>query len=352
MKDIRDGIFVDYYIRSRIMRETNNQDLLGEIYASKYARWIIPFFKKRGVDKVPLLISCNTLYQFPDYFKIKENSFFVVDYYLYSYFYDLNYSLSDKIRNEFSINLHIKTYIEQAYIKKNVDICYSLCKTSATIEDFKKTNDYNDQELSCFLVTLTDLQEEFTFLHEASHFFLDLDSSIIKDKEYQKICYCFNKVYSGLNPSFYNECFCDYSAVLFILEKSYFENKLSRTMYFMALFSALIYTYMLRFTMIAQDLKTVDLDSYMDEELKILVLRIGGIYCYIYNFLIQNGITYDIPVLKEAYEKSTQIYMKMGEDLRTIIKTIKASGESHLKSFEDISKSDKNDFIKLFLNLL
>lgn len=352
MKDIREGIFVDSYIRSRIMRKTNNQDLLGKIYASKYAKWIIPFFEKRGVDKVPLLISCNTLYQFPDYFKINENSFFVVDYYLYSYFYDLNYSLSDLRRNEFTINIHLKTYIEQAYIKKNIDICYALCKTSATIEDFKETIDYKDQELSSFLVELTDIQEEFTFLHEASHFFLALDHSIIKDKEYQKICYCFNKVNSGLNPDFYNECYCDYSAVLFILEKTYFENELSRIMYFMALFSALIYIYMLRFTMIAQDFKNEDFDSYMDEKLKDLVLRIGGIYCYIYNFLILNGITYDIPFLNEAYEKSTHNYVKMGEDLRTIIKTARASGESHLKSFENISKSDKNGFIKLFLNLL
>lgn len=352
MKDIREGIYVDNYIRRRIMRKTNNQDLLVEIYASKYAKWIIPFFKKRGVDKVPLLISCNTLYQLPDYFKINANSFFVVDYYLYSYFYDLNYSLSSLRRNEFAINLHIKTYIEQAYIKKNIDICYALCKTSETIEDFKEEADYKNEKLSTFLVSLTDIQEEFTFLHEASHYFLENDSSVIKDQDYQNICACFKKVNAGLNSGFYDECYCDYSATSYILEKIYSEKLFPRSICFTALLLALIYVYMLRLTMMAQKIETVEVDTYLDEELKVLVLRIGGIYCYIYNFLIQNGITYDIPVLNESYEKSIHIYMKMGEDLRTIIKTTRASRESHFKSFENISKSDKNDFIKLFLNLL
>lgn len=151
MKDIREGIYVDNYIRRRIMRKTNNQDLLGEIYASKYAKWIIPFFKKRGVDKVPLLISCNTLYQLPDYFKINANSFFVVDYYLYSYFYDLNYSLSALRRNEFAINLHIKTYIEQAYIKKILIFVMHYAKPQKQLKILRKRQTIKTKNFLLFL---------------------------------------------------------------------------------------------------------------------------------------------------------------------------------------------------------
>ncbi len=352
MKDIRDEIFIDHYLHRRIMRETPNQELLGKIYAAKYEKWIIPFFKNRGMDKVPLLICCNTLYQLPDYFKIRDNSFFVTDYYLYSYFYDLNFSLSNLKRNNFAINLHIKTYIEQAYIKNNIDICYSLCKTSATIEDFKKTTDYKNEKLSTFLVSITDIQEGFTFLHEASHYFLEHDSSVIKDQDYQKICACFKEVNVGLNSGFYDECYCDYSATLYILEKIYSENLFPKSICFTALILALIYIYMLRLTMIAQDLKTEEFDTYLNEELKILVLRIGGIYCYIYNFLVSNDFANDISSLNTAYEKSLQNFKKMGKDLRTIFKLVRVSGESYLKTFENISKSDKNVFIKLFLNLL
>ncbi len=114
-EEIRDKIFIDHYFRKRIMRKTINQELLGNIYALKYKKWIVPFLNKNGISEVPLLLCCNTLYQFPDYFQIGDNSFFVTDYYLYSFFYDLNYALSDLKRNEFAINLYIKTYIEQAF---------------------------------------------------------------------------------------------------------------------------------------------------------------------------------------------------------------------------------------------
>lgn len=352
MKDIRDEIYINNYLHRRIMRKTANQELLGKIYASKYEKWIVPFLKKRGVDKAPLLICCNTLYQFPDYFKIRDNSFFVADYYLYSYFYDLNFSLSSLKRNSFAINLHIKTYIEQAFIKNDVDICYSLCKTSATIEDFKETADYNNEKLSTFLVSITDIQEEFTFLHEASHYFLAHNSSAIKDQDYQKICDFFKKNNTKFKSDFYDECYCDYSATTYILDKIFSENWFPRSICYTALFLSLIYTYMLQLTMIVQNLETVEIETYMDKELKMLVQRIGGIYYYIYDFLISNDFVYDIPSLNTAYKTSINNFKKMGNDLRTIFKLVRDSGECYLKSFENISKSDKNGFIKLFLNLL
>lgn len=350
-EEIRDKIFIEHYFRKRIMRKTNNQELLGRIYASKYKKWIVPFLNKNGIEEVPLLISCNTLYQLPDYFRIGGNSFFVADYYLYSFFYDLNYALSDLKRNEFTINIYLKTYIEQAF-RTNIDICYSLCKTSATIEDFKETNDYNDHDLSYFLVEFTDIQEAFTFLHESSHFLLEYTDALYNDNEFQKICMCFNKVDRNLNSDFYNESYCDYRAVSYILEKTFCEKFFSRTMYFMAFFSTLIYTYMLRFTMLAQNLNAIEFETYMDNELKMLVFRIGGIYFYIYNFLVLNEFKSDILSLNKAYEKSIHIFKNMSEDLRVSIKLANASGEQNLKSFENINKSEKIDFIKLFLNLL
>lgn len=341
--DARDEVYIDYYIHKRIMRKTFNQELLDKIYASKYSKWIVSFFKKKGIEEVPLLICCNTLYQLPDYFKIRNNSFFITDYNLYSYFYDLNYSLSALKRNEFVINLHVKTYIEQAFIKRNIDICYLLCRTSSAIEYFKETKDYKNKELASFLTELTDIQEAFTLLHEASHFFLEQDYPVIEGQDYQKICDYFSMSNSGLDSNFYNECYCDYNAISYILEKTYFENGFSRIMYFMALFSTLIYTYMLRFTMIAQNLKAVEFETYMDEELKLLVLRIGGIYFYIYNFLVLNEFTVDISPLNEAYEKSIDIFKKMGENLRTVIKLVRAFEEEYQNFFKNVSESDKMD---------
>lgn len=351
-KDTRDDFFVNYYMAKRIMLETHNPDLLGNIYASKYANWIVPFFKKHGITEAPLFLCCNSLYQFPDFFIISDRSFFVIDYYLYCYFYDLNYALSDVSRNEFAINLYIKTFIEQAYLKGNIDLSFALCQASPDLEIYKKNDDYRNKSLSTFLVQKTDLQEAFTLLHEATHFLYKIDESICLSKDYQEIVDIFSAIIPNLTIEFFEECYCDYSSISYILEKTYLITQLPHEDYFLTLFFTLIYTYTLELSMACQNIDIIEYPKYMDQKLNSLWLRFGGIQFYIYKFLLKNGYEKDILSLNAAYQNGIETFKQLGNDVRKSLELTRNEGEQLSKLFSDVAVQQKKQYIHDFLNLI
>lgn len=351
-RDIRDDIFINYYIKKRIMRKTHDTDLLGKIYASKYANWFVPFLKEHGIAESPLLLSCNTLYQLPDFFTIRNRSFFVADYYLHSYFYDFNYALSDIDRNEFGVNLHIKTFIEQAYLKGNIDLSFALCQTSPNLETYKESDDYRDKTLTTFLVEKTDLQETLTFLHEASHFIFSNNECICSSEDYQEVVEIFNKMIPNVTAAFLEECYCDYSSISYILEKTYQDTLLSHREYFLTLFLALIYTYALQLTMACQHINISDYSAFMNQEMDMLWLRFGGMQTYIYKFLIKNNCSQDVSDLNDAYQNGIETFKKIGNKVRQILKFTKDAGEQHLEMFKGICNEQKKQYIQDFLQLV
>lgn len=349
--DIRDDVFINHYLESRGMKKNHDPELLSNIYASKYANWIIPFLKEHGIDKAPLLLCCHTLYQLPDFFVIRNNCFYVADYYLYSYFYDFNFALSDERRSEFAVNLHIKTFIEQAYLEGKVDLCYTLCQTSPDLETYKKTDDYRNKTVTEFLVEKTDLQEAFVLLHEASHFLykktLGYDSQI-----YRTIKTIFNHVVQDLDDNFFEECFCDYNSIGFILRQTYAITEFNKREYFFTLFMTFIFTTILRFTAVAPNLEVDEYKEYMDQEMEMQWLRFGGLHIWIYQFLLSSGYENDISLLNNVYHQCIDMFKELSKDARLIFKLIKEDEKDNLDLFKNVSRGEKIEFIQVFLNLM
>lgn len=350
--DIRDEIFINYYMASRIMRKTHKPDILHQIYAAKYANWVVPFLNRHGIKNAPLLLCCNTLYQLPDFFALRKHSFFVSDYYLHSYFYDFNYAFSDSKREEFSINLLIKTFIELAYLTGNIDLSYSLAQTSPDIEAYKGTDDYKNYDTMAFLVDKTDLQESFTFLHEATHYLCKSESDQLTDKINCVMSKFGDINILGLRPEILEECYCDYNSVTFILESTYNLSKLPKSEYFEVLFLPLIYTYTLQFARAAQSITVDKYSSYINQEMELLWIRFGGMQSYILRYLQMSGAESDIVALNTAYQKCTETFKDLGYKIRTIFKYIKNEGDRNLHLFDGVSREQKIVFIKSYLKLL
>ncbi len=127
---MNDSRYIEYILDRRIMRKSKNPDSIHKAYSSKYLNWITEYLNNNQIDEVPMFIICNTLYKLPDTFRIRSNSFFVGDFYLFSYFYNWNYILSDEKYQEFAVNLCIKQYIESCYLNDEIDEAYWLCLTS------------------------------------------------------------------------------------------------------------------------------------------------------------------------------------------------------------------------------
>lgn len=349
--NIRDEFFINYYFNKRIMRVTPNSDTLHQIYASKYAKWIVPFLNQHSITDVPLLLCCNTLYQLPDFFTLGENSFFVTDYYLYCYFYDLNYSLSDKTREEFAINLFIKTFIETLFLDDKIDLCYSLSQTTSGVELYKETTDYNNMITMELLAEKTDLQEMFTLLHEASHFLYNIakpetDRLISEIKSFRFL------ETIDLNSEILKELYCDYKSTTFILRTTYQQIKWSKKEYFKVLFLTLIFSYTLQFTRKCSQIDKSEFGNYIDREMKLFWMRFGFMHSCIADFLDLSGNKNAIVILNSTYDECNNLFVKIGQDIRSILRYTRDEGENNLFLFEKVTHTQKKEYIQAFLNLL
>lgn len=351
-KDIREDVFINYYMQKRTMRRTHDPELLGNIYASKYANWVLPFFKSHGIAEAPLLLSCNTLYLLPDFFTIHGKSFFVADYYLHSYFYDFNYALSNVARKEFTLNLYIKTFIEQAYLKGDLDLTFSLCQTSPTIEIYKKSNDYRNKELSIYLVEKTDLQEAMTFLHEATHLLYKIDDKVCENKIYQEIVDIFGAVMPSLSEAFFEECYCDYSSITYILEKTYFTTQLSHEEYFLTLFFTLIYIYTIYLIMNFSIIDESERFQDVNYEQQMLYFRFGGIHVHIYRFLLASGKKDDVLYLNSAYQNAQKFFDQIVTEVKEVLRLVSNEGKQNQEYFKNITVQQKKEYIRDFLCLI
>ncbi|MBQ8002963.1 MAG: hypothetical protein IJ297_05930, partial [Clostridia bacterium] len=280
----KEEVFINYYFKKRIRRVTHAPDELHKIYSSKYFEWIIPFLKKYNITDAPLILCCNTLYQLPDFFTLGKNSFFVADYYLHSFLYDFNYSLSESYLNDLCINLFLKTYMEKAYLKNNIDSCFFLCSTSPTIEEYKHSDDYINENKMSHLVEITDLQEEFTFLHEAGHFLLEKYKSLKESEFYKTVKKEYFNIKCQNKDDFYDECFCDYVSSIYILNETYDKCSFEKSDYFSLFFRTLLCVYIIEFFSKCQELDPVLFFEYSDEQLQMILLRYHNLYIVIQQF--------------------------------------------------------------------
>ena len=349
-----DEYYINQLFNQRVLLKTHNQQLLHKIYASKYANWVVPFLQSKKVKEVPLLICCHTLKKLPYFYSLNGKSFFIIDFSLYDYFYDLNYSFSSEERNEFFTNVCIKAIIEQLYISHNIDLCYLLCTTSNNIEKYKLENDYKNDKLMYDLAEKTDLQEAFLLLHEAMHAFFDKTDDVSKHPSYNTIKYIFKSdKLPPLDELFWEECLCDYEAISYIFQKEFESKSVSVKAFVVLFFEAIRYLYYLQYiseTFFGTN-QTVSNEQF--SPLVIFSLRLNVVYYSICNYFIENKYQEYLDIIKPIYEENVLELKTDAKTLRIIMNYI----NEELPKITDtenlnISKNEKTEYIKDFLLLL
>lgn len=342
-------IYINHLFDKRIMKKTHDKDLLHRIYASKYANWIIPYLNERKISKAPILLCCNTLYKLPYFYTIRDKNFFIADYGLYDYIYDLNYANSNSNRKEFIVNIYYKALAEQLYLNKSIDDCFMLCAISPDLEEYKQDNDYHNETIMTELAEKTDLQEAFLFLHEANHCYFKSNSDIQESVNYKliKSMYQSSKI-NITDESFYEECFCDFEAVLYLFEKTYTKTQIKHKEFITMFFDVIIYLYILQSIRIYFNNKK----SEAHTPLTMFSLRLNTIYFAIKEYLSKNDFDDDIRLLDNIYSNILTRFPDECSNTREIVGYIKKESEKNKNDMcFDISKDEKIKFIKDYLLL-
>lgn len=299
-----------------------------------------------------LVIHCIS---FLFFFSIK-NSFFVSDYSLHCYFYDFNYLLSDRKYNDCIDNLIIKTFIEYAYWNGNIDLSYLLIQTIPDIENYKETYNYQNNNTMERIVEKTDIQEMFSFLHEATHYLCKHEKSHPTDEFVYHIkkltASSMIKTYIDIDSDMIEECYCDFKSLIYILDTTYSENKFSKSEYFESLFLALVYMYVLQFIHKIPKISGEAVDGYMDSEMKLLCLRLGCMYSNITNYLFNLKELSDFTIVSSTYDRCVNLFLELGNKMRVISQNIRCVEDNYKYMFQDIGKDEKIHSIKTYLNVL
>lgn len=360
---MNDSRYIEYLLDRRIMRKSKNPDSIHKAYSSKYLNWITEYLNNNQIDEVPMFIICNTLYKLPDTFRIRSNSFFVGDFYLFSYFYNWNYILSDEKYQEFAVNLCIKQYIESCYLNDEVDEAYWLCLTSEGLENYKREGTYFDEEVMEYVADRTDIQEEFAMIHEAGHYllrFIDKGTAFEPIKEiYDKIAADKHFKYEkgagrDLNDLF-EECYCDSQAVLYVMEHHKFKEDMEKDECYMLLFKTLLYIYALQYIDIVSQKGIEITGAYFDYQLWELVYRMANMYNTLYARLVNEGTEREVELLRDTYEKFADMLQEQMEEIRQIILYVKETIIENEKEFHEavkVSYEEKVQFIREYLKLL
>jgi len=321
--------------------------------------------KEYGIDKVPLLIACNSLHKFPDFFTIGQDSFFVVDKYLYDYFYDFNYLISRNTLDEYFVNLIIKNCAESLYIAGEIDVCYWLCATSPTVETDFKDSTFFSHDIMVPIVEITDLQEAFILLHEASHFIYSSSKDIEDDSQYQEVVFqfnCFIALYEQRRFPQYlenvkqiddllQECFCDSRSAIYLLNKS-IEKGVANEQIMDAVFNAVIYSYILELCETTYALEESDIEDYFDIKLWCWQYRINNLYYTLSRYVDNLGLS---DALSVTYDNAIGRYNKYSEYVRDCVASLKRIMRRNSSDMDKIVKLDfdeKESFIRDYLHLL
>jgi len=356
----KDEVFINYILNSRIRKQPPaNVNDVYQLYADKYKKWISPFLNRHGIEEVPQLLLFNTLQKTPDFFIIDNNSFFVIDYSIHRYFYDINYIFSNSEFIEYIVNAYIKLYMEKAYLAERIDFCYCLCVNMPDIEDFKRTNSYRNEDTIRDLYEKTDLQEMFLLLHEASHsLFYTFDKTVRESEGFQVLkdnlqpIIKINKTIN-INDEFYEECYCDYKSIFYILEETYFLTKLSYDEYFSLFFLTLINVYIIQYFERCQN-ESINLhDDFENNQITLFSMRMANLHTTLYNFLsAHKQNTEIINKLELVYNASLEKLADVLTKAHQISQHLEDIFSNSISEYEHLTKKDKINYIENYLLLV
>lgn len=363
---MNDNTYIEYLFNKRVRRKTDNPQKVHNIYSNKYDNWIKEFLNQNQINEVPLFITCNTLYKLPDTFRINKNSFFVGDSYLFEYFYDWNYVLSDERYQEFIVNLCVKQYIESCYLNNRIDEACWLCLTSNGIEDYKNER-YFDKNTITYFVERTHIQEEFTMIHEAGHYlyrFIDKDTetkcireihsrltSVIQMEQFQSE----KAKNDDLEEKLFEECYCDAQAVKYILKCFDSDGNINIDEQYEVFFRTLFYIYVLQYIDAMCEEEIENADNLFDYQLWELTYRMANIYNTLYADLLEWGTEIEIKELDNTYTKFVDLLKSKMKEVRQVIYYVKdliCENKNSICVIEELNDADKEQIIKEYLKLL
>ncbi len=348
--------YVEDLLEERVMRKTSDPELIEDMYKKKYSNWFINYFRKYGIDDVPLLICCNTLYKLPATIKIQEITFFVGDISLFEYFYDLNYILSDRSKKEYLVNICIKLYIEACYLQDHIDKAFYLDLTSPTLEEYKKGTDYNNENIHTLWTKRTDIQEQFVFLHEANHYFLEQLDQKSRLQEYknfynyfqektQKKLDIFKENYKTDNLLV--ECFCDCEALKYMVNSFDQSNVAGFSEFISLMYKVPIYLYILQFINDSVQ-ENYNIENGYSYIFYALSYRMGMLY-YVFSKYLPESCW---KINEKIFDDNVRILKVIMKKVRQIILYVKEIVDKNLSDIAWISSEGQNNYLKDFLNLL
>lgn len=333
------------------MRKTHDPQALHTIYSKKYANWIIPYLKEYGVDQAPPMLCFNTLYQLPDYYSVGSKNFFLVDFYLYDFLYDLNFCLKNAESEEYLLNLYIKTYAEKALLNDRYMMCYFLCASSPELEYYKLSTQYRNKSVMQELADETDIQEAFTFLHEATHSLVGQFSSIRETSINKTLVSIFSTMPGEtLDEEFYEECYCDYLSIVYILKKTYFSTEITHSKYFSLIFRTITGIYIIQLADMCQRVQKELIFTEQDKKMELFLLRFSVLYTAIYKFLIDNNRD-EIPLIQQIQEKAIYEMKELSYSIREMSYHIETLFEENKTMVENIEKGEQIEYIYDYLNI-
>lgn len=347
--------YVEDLLEERVMRKTSDPELIEDMYKKKYSNWFINYFRKYGIDDVPLLICCNTLYKLPATIRIQENTFFVGDFSLFEYFYDLNYILSDRSKMEYLVNICIKLYIEACYLQDHIDKAFYLALTSPTLEEYKDT-DYNNENTHTLWTNRTEIQEQFVFLHEANHYFLEQLDQKSRLQEYKNFYNYFQEktekkldIFKGnyKTDNLLVECFCDCEALKYMVNSFDQSNITSLSEFISLIYKVPIYLYILQFIndCVQEGYNIENGYSYI---FYVLSYRMGMLF-YVFSKYLPESYR---KINEKIFNDNVRILKNIMKKVRQIILYINEILNKNLTDITSIRREEKNSYLEDFLNLL
>lgn len=347
--------YVEDFLEERIMRKTSDPEVIEDMYKKKYSDWIIDYFRGYGVDVAPLLICCNTLYKLPVTIKIQKKTFFVEDISLFEYFYDLNYILSNRNRMEYLVNICIKLYIEASYLQDYIDRAYYLALTSPKIEEYRD-KDYKNENTYSFWITRTDIQEQFIFLHEANHYFLEQLDKNTQLQEYKNFYDYFQKKPSKKLEVFRGkykvddllvECFCDCEALKYMVNRLEQFNVIGFSESISLIYRVPIYLYILQFINDSVQ-EGYNIENGYSYIFYALSYRMGMLY-YVFSKYLPESYR---KINEKIFNDNVRILKNIMKKVRKIILYVNEIVDKNLSDIARISSEEQNNYLKDFLNLL
>lgn len=267
---------------------------------------------------------------------------------MYSYIFDFNYCFSSQNLEEYYINVLLKAIIEKLYISRNINECYALAKYAPDIESYKSESSYRSESIIVPIIEKSDFQEEFIFLHEASHFLWRSSPNTPTFPFPEGVTY--NIPVSDTTIDLKQECYCDYLSFSYIFDYSLPSTPAIIYRQISAIVEILHYIFVLQLV----DSSSIQSTSYsvlnFHTITDVINFRISCIRQYLITFLQSQGLATESFI--SFFDEVQVAFNGLIHDTLSIFSVVSEVIKENSSDFSSIQASDKNLYLRVYLKLL